>query len=166
VKILIALATMVALVRPALASGAEIPKVYRGNWCWPVINGGPFYSPGYCRNGEDEAWIKITARTVNGWLRIRNINNGKVRDLSDAACQAIAINPDTGSHLVTFRCDGVGTVMVRLDFAPRSSDSRKSARLYIDEVPVEDAECIIGANERHLRGRARERFLDQCANTL
>jgi hypothetical protein len=164
VKILITLATAVALVGPALAGGAEIPKVYRGNWCQPVINGGPFYSPGYCKNGEDEAWIKITDRNVKGWVRIRNINNGKVRDLSDAACQAIAIKPDTSSHLVTFRCDGVGTVMVRLDFVPRSGDGRKSPRLYIDEVSPEEAECISGAS--HLRGRAREELLDQCMNTL
>jgi hypothetical protein len=30
----------------------------------------------------------------------------------------------------------------------------------------EMAECTRGANERHLRGRARQKFLDRCANTL
>jgi hypothetical protein len=73
-KFLIALATMVAIVAPA-AGGAEIPKVYRGDWCWPVIHHGPFYNPGRCRSDEDEAWIKITASNVNGWLRIRNLDN-------------------------------------------------------------------------------------------
>jgi len=168
-RILIALATTVALVGPALAGGAEIPKVYRGEWCSP-INGGPFYTPGRCDDegkAESGRWIKITARNVNGRFTARNVNDGQLRDLDDAACRAIAIKPDTGpSHLVTFHCDGVGTVTRRLEFVPRSPDGRKSERLYIDEVSPEEAECISGANERHLRGRAREEFLDQCANTL
>jgi hypothetical protein len=130
----LAIAAMsIAMLSPAIAVGAEIPKVYRGNWCQPVIHGGPFYNPGYCRNGEDEAWIKITARNVDGWLRVHNIN-GEYRDLSDAACRAIAIKPDSDSHLVTFHCDGVGTMTVQLSFVPRSADGRKSPRLYVDEV--------------------------------
>jgi hypothetical protein len=112
-------AVTVALAAPALAGNAEIPAVYRGDWCSPP-HSGPFYTRGHC-SGESNKWVKITANSL----------------LNEATCTAIAIKSDTGSHLVTLRCTYDGdtrTVTRRLEYVPRSGDGRKAARLYIDEV--------------------------------
>jgi len=122
------LATAVALAGPAAAGGAEIPRVYRGDWCSPS-NGGPFFSRGRCNDG-DGRWVKIARNFI--------VVNEPGYD-PETTCRLVAIKPDTGpSHLVTLRCDAAGTETRRLEFVPRSGDGRKSERLYIDEIPMGD----------------------------
>ena len=92
VKIMVTLATTVALVGPAHAGGAEIPRVYRGEWCKPGVNPTPFWSPGRC-SGKKNQLIKITAHNLNTITGL------------DSTCWVDAIKPDAGpSHLITFRC--------------------------------------------------------------
>jgi len=136
-KLLIALATTVALAGPAAGGSPTIPRVYRGEWCWPIDHG-PFYSPCGSKEEDGEKWLKVTAHNVQGELTIRDVNDiDGGMDTIAGVCRVIAVKPDDGSsHLVTLSCNGTRTVTVtsRFEFVPRSGDGRKSQRLYIDKV--------------------------------
>jgi hypothetical protein len=101
-KLLIALATTVALVGPAAAGSPVIPKEYHGRWCTkhdkPFFSSPPVieaYRKFFKAEGEDpdtvvgcgkdsDGWINITAHSYDGWeewckpIKVTKTNGGVV----------------------------------------------------------------------------------------
>ena len=171
-KLLIALATTVALVGPAAAavdsdSGAppspsvvrRLPKSMTGTWCYDqkLTKQNPGYEV-YVRGACADSGVIVVR--VDGYVASsRRCRFDKVGSPIDREywvwghCVESAQLDDPGRRVPMGGNGGLRFKQVN------------NLQLRIRELrPIEDQECISSVS--HLRGRARERLLDQCMNTL
>jgi hypothetical protein len=172
-KLLIALATTVTLVGPAVAtvdsdSGAppsppvvrRLPKSMTGTWCYDqkLTRQNPGYEV-YLRSPCADSGVIVVR--VDGYVA------------SSRRCRFDKVgSPIDREYWVWGHCVESAELDVPGRSVPMGGNGGlrfqvNNLQLRIRELPpIEDQECISIANECHLRGRARERSLDQCANTL
>jgi hypothetical protein len=108
-------AVLIALATIAHSGEVVIPREYRGEWC--MAGDKPYWSPTKdtpeCRANDSSH--KITANNYQG-------------------CRPLAVKPEDGGHVITFRCPEEGRFVkwtVRFDITTGTQGRGK--RLYIEE---------------------------------